>query len=49
MLLWFSTSDDIPEEEKYTVSALIERANKNAGEEELQVSHYMSQSQLSLK
>ncbi|XP_041918489.1 low choriolytic enzyme-like isoform X1 [Alosa sapidissima] len=28
-----SPIDDIPEEEKYTVSALIERANKNAGQE----------------
>ncbi|XP_062405955.1 low choriolytic enzyme-like [Sardina pilchardus] len=28
-----SPSDDIPEEEKYTVSALIERANKNVGQE----------------
>ncbi|XP_062405964.1 high choriolytic enzyme 2-like [Sardina pilchardus] len=26
-----SPIDDIPEEEKYSVSALIERANKNAG------------------
>ncbi|KAL2088661.1 hypothetical protein ACEWY4_015560 [Coilia grayii] len=26
-------SDGIPEEEKYTISALIERANKNAGQE----------------
>ncbi|XP_041918491.1 low choriolytic enzyme-like [Alosa sapidissima] len=28
-----SPIDNIPEEEKYTVSALIERANKNAGQE----------------
>ena len=33
----FHALDSIPVEENYTVSALIERANKNAGKEVLQL------------